>query len=460
MKRRNFILGTGALAAGGAAMLGTGAFSRVESHRSVTIQVAEDPDAYLGLDGCPDSANSSYTEVSEETNGHLKVDMSPSNPTDAGGEGVNSNSITSFDDVFQIRNQGKEAVCVDLAYEPLENDNEEPAVLFYVSGARDENSSDLDENYVFDPDGIDINNQTTAYPLGVGDSICVGIQTRTFGLSDGDQLIEDNEVKIVADVDGRCDLGEVEAREEGFYIEVFDDTGASGGDAGDLDPDHGTITTNILGGGTELEIDLDLTGGAEDAYLEKAYGTDGVDLRGVNSIEIDITEFDREDQEGVAYFAAVNPDDLGVITENSVSGVPVSAVNRENLRQDGSLGHLDGDEPTGTLTDALDAENVAGSAVKLSRSDGVITAGGATTENITFSGGEYTFDDDEGTVQLDVSDLEEDSFICVGAGQLSDGSANSSLLRVTQARFDNGTAVFSFVDQELPVDRQRNPYRE
>ncbi|MCW8172351.1 hypothetical protein D8S78_06665 [Natrialba swarupiae] len=70
---------------GASMLIGSGAFSRIESQRRVKIEVAKDPHAYLGLDGCPDSPNASYTNIDES--GHLEVDMSSENPTDAGGEG-------------------------------------------------------------------------------------------------------------------------------------------------------------------------------------------------------------------------------------------------------------------------------------------------------------------------------------------------------------------------------------
>ncbi|MEF8900809.1 MAG: twin-arginine translocation signal domain-containing protein [Halovenus sp.] len=52
MNRRKFLVGVGSAAAAGSAVLGSGAFTRVEAQRSVTVQVAEDPNAYLGMDTC------------------------------------------------------------------------------------------------------------------------------------------------------------------------------------------------------------------------------------------------------------------------------------------------------------------------------------------------------------------------------------------------------------------------
>ena len=49
MKRRTFVLGIGTASAGGSAILGTGAFSSVETQRAVTIETVGDEDAYLRL---------------------------------------------------------------------------------------------------------------------------------------------------------------------------------------------------------------------------------------------------------------------------------------------------------------------------------------------------------------------------------------------------------------------------
>jgi hypothetical protein len=107
MQRRKFIAGVGSLAAGAAAVMGTGAFTSVEADRQVDVQVAEDSNAYLGLD---DSgvANDEYFD----TNGdEYAVDFSSTN---AGGSGVNPNANTVAESVFTIKNQGTQEVTVSL----------------------------------------------------------------------------------------------------------------------------------------------------------------------------------------------------------------------------------------------------------------------------------------------------------------------------------------------------------
>ena len=201
MDRRKFLIGAGGAAIGGSALLGSGAFTRVESQRQVTIEVAEDPDAYLGLEGCEGSPNSSYTNIDDS--GHLEVDMSPDNPTDADGQGINSDSRSYFDDVFQICNNGKQDVCVWINDDddwPTYDDTGERRVEFYVGnsvGAGD--LTGLEEQSII--------GQESAVQLTTGQCVCIGIATVSKELSEEDQLLAelDNEITITADADVECE---------------------------------------------------------------------------------------------------------------------------------------------------------------------------------------------------------------------------------------------------------------
>lgn len=260
MKRREFILGTGAASFGGSALIGTGAFSRVASQREVGVEVVGDPEAYLGFDACrgddgDPTPNSEF--VGLDARGRLAIDMGPSG---AGGTGVNGDAITSFDGVFQISNQGKTRACVDLEYDPVEIpesgggfDAGDPSVVFYQAGARDEGSSALDDALVFDPASADPDDPNSAVSLPVGESVCVGIQTRTFGIdgTDDSSLLDEDRLRIVADTDGQCadDGGD----------------GTDGGDEGD-DGDGGDGTApdiSFAAFGDETEPALDDVEAAE-----------------------------------------------------------------------------------------------------------------------------------------------------------------------------------------------------
>ncbi|WP_234699190.1 hypothetical protein [Halorubrum sp. LN27] len=208
MKRRSFLLGTGSAAAGGSALIGTGAFSRIDAQRSVTIQVAEDDNAYLGMNDCIDgdgneTPNSSFADLDDL--GHLRVDMGESGN---GGSGVNSESISWFDNVFQLCNQGKEDVCLWIS----EKDGADPdRVTFYVN---EEPETTTPEKLAFqdgdlvedDPDLQTLTEVDDSILLEVGHCVCVGIQVYTREDDDyeitapgaGDELL--SEVSLVADV--------------------------------------------------------------------------------------------------------------------------------------------------------------------------------------------------------------------------------------------------------------------
>lgn len=85
----------GSLAAGGAAAMGTGAFASVEATRSVSVNVAGDSNAYLGLED---------TSPYAETNGKQMELLFGNNGN--GGSGINADSVSTFDGVFEMTNNG------------------------------------------------------------------------------------------------------------------------------------------------------------------------------------------------------------------------------------------------------------------------------------------------------------------------------------------------------------------
>ena len=206
MKRRKFLVGAGGASLGGSGLIGSGAFSAVESQRQVTIQLAEDENAYLGLDACGTPNGDNF--VGTDGRGHLTVDIGDfgedENYDYETGEGVNSDSLTAFDNVFRICNQGKEDACVWIDAEVAEDlldghDTSLPTLDFYV----------LDSN----GDPRTILGEENAVKLPVGECFCVGIRVYSRFLSAGDQIVEDEEIRIIADVDGTDDCPEVNGGE-------------------------------------------------------------------------------------------------------------------------------------------------------------------------------------------------------------------------------------------------------
>ncbi|WP_226011693.1 hypothetical protein [Halomicrobium salinisoli] len=111
MDRRQFVASLGVIAGGGAAAMGTGAFSSVQAERDVSVSVADDSSAYLAIRPT-DEPNGNYAD--DTGNGELAIDLSDSNGNVdngiAGGEGLNTNALTTMADVFEVVNQGTQTV--------------------------------------------------------------------------------------------------------------------------------------------------------------------------------------------------------------------------------------------------------------------------------------------------------------------------------------------------------------
>ena len=105
--RRKFIAGLGALATGSAAAMGTGAFTSVSANRDVSVGVAGDASAYLGLD-----ADSAYAK--QTAGGELALDFT-GDYTEQNGSGLNTRAETAFEGVFDIQNNGTNDVYVWIA---------------------------------------------------------------------------------------------------------------------------------------------------------------------------------------------------------------------------------------------------------------------------------------------------------------------------------------------------------
>jgi hypothetical protein len=107
MQRRKFIAAMGSLTAAGAAGLGTGAFTSVQADRSVSVETADDNDAFLAFE-TGSATNADYASGADSGAVSINID------DDAGldGSGVNKDGTTQINDIFKIRNQGTQAVVV------------------------------------------------------------------------------------------------------------------------------------------------------------------------------------------------------------------------------------------------------------------------------------------------------------------------------------------------------------
>lgn len=111
MNRRTLLKALGVTGAGGAVITSTGAFTSVEAERDVAVTVAEDATGYLAID---DTGNDNHDYVTDG-NGEFGIDLTGSNATSDGGSGVNTNAVTVIEDLFEIQNQGTQAVDVEVS---------------------------------------------------------------------------------------------------------------------------------------------------------------------------------------------------------------------------------------------------------------------------------------------------------------------------------------------------------
>ncbi|WP_343067711.1 hypothetical protein [Halobellus ruber] len=72
--------------------------------------MADDTDAFLRMA----AAGEGNDEYITTNGGELGIDLTSSNPTNAGGQGVNANATTVIADLFEIQNQGTQEIDVEV----------------------------------------------------------------------------------------------------------------------------------------------------------------------------------------------------------------------------------------------------------------------------------------------------------------------------------------------------------
>jgi hypothetical protein len=177
MKRRKFVVGLGSLAAGGAAAMGTGAFTTGEAPRSATVRVSnDDADAKLGFStkvgyggNTGQAGRSKYAEVS---GGVLQIDFSGSGSGSQSGMNPNG-SIYTFEKVFKIINQGQTDILVGLDLTNVRPLDAIDAAEVEATGS----GADLDSTLDFSTNPVSIAGNPNNYPneavLSPGDSLTV-----------------------------------------------------------------------------------------------------------------------------------------------------------------------------------------------------------------------------------------------------------------------------------------------
>ena len=111
MNRRQLIALMGALGGGGAIATGTGAFSSQTADRSVSVSVSGDnAGAYLRIG----ESNPELTDFINRDSPGSKFDIALGGATGNGGSGINTRATTTFENLFEIQNQGTQEIEVNV----------------------------------------------------------------------------------------------------------------------------------------------------------------------------------------------------------------------------------------------------------------------------------------------------------------------------------------------------------
>ena len=187
MNRRKFIATLGTAAAGTTGAVGTGAFTSVSADRSVSVQVADDADAFLSME--PSSGpNGDYASSND---GELVVQLDGSDETPP-GDGVNDDAVTELFDVFRIRNQGTQTIYLYIT-------DSSPQVTFKLGRVsrgnpiKDNPVSRLTPNEVVTVEGID-----NAVQVGVGLEVKIHLVVDTTGDSTPESLLDEVTIQAQA----------------------------------------------------------------------------------------------------------------------------------------------------------------------------------------------------------------------------------------------------------------------
>ena len=118
MKRRQFVLGLGAVTASGATLLGSGAFTSVRADRTISVETAQDSEAFLELDALGEPERSVAGDTVEFEFPSLAEqevdDVNPQNPQGLGRDSVYrfASDVDGSNGLFQITNNGTQPVDV------------------------------------------------------------------------------------------------------------------------------------------------------------------------------------------------------------------------------------------------------------------------------------------------------------------------------------------------------------
>ncbi len=240
MRRRKYLLGLGSLAAGGAAAMGTGAFTSVEADRTVNVKVAGDAEAYLGLQ---QTSNPNSQDYIHKDSGEITLALANS---DNGGSGFNQRATTWIDDVLQVRNQGTQTINFWVKFNATEDgstdfydgDDSSGTIYFYPSDDTEAKTSS-DPTPLNKDQGSDEESVLTLTP---GESAKLGLYVDTHSLEKDE---ESNE--LTATFYANVKEGEAsQVDDAGGDFAVVSNDGTGDFDTTEGEVDEQTVTDNPL----------------------------------------------------------------------------------------------------------------------------------------------------------------------------------------------------------------------
>jgi len=204
MKRRTLLIGLGAVVAGGGAAIGTGAFTTVEAQRTVSVNVAEDSRALVGIDVNDRYGGQTDNGVAEfdlQSNVFEGTGFNPQGKTILyGALGITNNSGISDDTMSLQLAYESESVTVPTTQE-VPKDSYTDGEQFYFRKFTAENAPDDDNIF----EGLDFTGsaEDVADPasIGQGETTVLDLVVNPGGqLDTGQNYAVD--VTIVANISG------------------------------------------------------------------------------------------------------------------------------------------------------------------------------------------------------------------------------------------------------------------
>lgn len=261
MKRRTLILAIGGIASTGAAV-GSGAFSSVSANRDVSVSVAEDANAYLVMEPL-NTPNGNQFASSDD--GVIALDFADSGN---GGSGLGTDSIYTFDDVFQVANQGTQGVYVWATFAGAEGafdvGDEDTDIWLYPNGNPHNKLRDSEDDVLYLPTGssADIGVYVDTNDLSIDDDqeLTMTVQADVNNPAEGD-VVGGGGTTVAEPTDGLTNYWPLDDAESGTAVD------AVGSNDGAVNGGVSTVSNGRNGANFDASV-------SEHQYVEIGTGAD------------------------------------------------------------------------------------------------------------------------------------------------------------------------------------------